>query len=384
MSGVRNAVARRDEAAAQAPAPVSLAEVAKQAIDHQTVMLDAILPAHVSRQRFSAMTLQAMKDTPQLLNCFATREGGASFILAVGQAALVGLEVNTPLEHAWIQPRRFKDQAGNWQQGAELSIGYRGLLVLIRRTGNVRYAGAEVVYSNDEFEWGHGLEGDFLTHRPAKGDRGDLAYAYAVVRPHRGDPIFEVLNRDEVHARRASSESWKRDQSQGSAKSPWSQPHRVDRMWRKSAVRAIFPYLDSSVEVQRVLASDEQMARYDPERRAIDVTSDDGTSTSVSFDVDLPEIGTGSGSVAHDGPSQAMATDAQLRAVNTLLGAKKGARGSDRFFELDEILDRSITSTKELTFDEASQVIDVLGSLPDLAPPDDGPGSEPFTQGGAS
>lgn len=364
MNNVRTAVARRDEAAAQAPARMSLAETAKAAIERQTSMLDAILPSHVDRRRFAAMTLQALKDTPKLLECFATQEGGESFILAVSQAAIVGLEPNTPTEECWILPRNVKDrQTQQWRQEAELSIGYRGLLKLARRTGNVRYAGAEVVYENDEFDWHRGLAGDHLHHRPATGDRGPLAFAYALVRFHAGDPVFEVLSAAQVHDRRASSESWKRDQKNSTTYSPWSQPHKVDRMWRKSAVRAVFPYLDYSVEVQALLDRDERALTFDPVAGAIDVAPEPP-------DVgDLPALEAGdipAASMPDDGPVAPPATGPQLTAVNTLLGVKHGLSGDDRFPWLTDWADRPITSTKDLSFDEAHLLIDQLGAKPDV------------------
>lgn len=367
---VRHAVERRDQAVANAPAKPNLGETAKQAIDQQQAMLDALLPPEVSRDRFKAMTLTALKDTPKLLECFATRDGAVSFTLAMAQAAMVGLEVNTPLEEAWLLPRNVKDRQANvWRTEAELSIGYRGFLKLARRTGNVRAALAEVVYSEDEFDWWRDLDGDHLIHRPAKGDRGELAFAYCIVRFFRGDPAFRVLSKAEVHDRRASSESYKRDVKNSTTWSPWSQPHKVDAMWRKSAVRAIFPYLDHSVEVQAILDSDEQRLRYDPDRQAIDVASEPATPAGFEISpADLPELPTPAADGGPpDGGANPMATPPQLRKVNTLLTRKLGVSGDARFGPITEILDldRPVTSTKDLTHDEAERLCAVLVDRPD-------------------
>lgn len=397
---VRNAVARRNEAAVEqannGARPPSLAQLAKQAVERQAEMLDAILPSHVDRRRFSAMTLQALKDTPQLMECFATREGASSFLLSVGQAAVVGLEPNTPTEECWVLPRRVKDRdTKQWRQEAELSIGYRGLLKLARRTGNVRAVVAEVVREGDEFDYGHGLDGDYLVHKPLKGGSEDrpLQFAYCIVRFHQGDPIFEVLDEAQVNARRASSESWKRDQKNNTLYSPWSQPHRIARMWRKSAIRAIWPYLDFSIEEGQVVEREEKPLAYDPERGVIEAPSDDV--------VDRPALGAGNFDVPVDleddvdaveapasepAAAERMATKDQLKAINTLLAKKAGAQGDDRFPALLDLLGRDVNSTKEITFDEAGPLIERLGSMPDYTPPaPDGPGTEPFefTDGGS-
>lgn len=59
------------------------------------------------------------------------------------------------------------------------------------------------------------------------------------------------------------------------------------------------------------------------------------------------------------------ATAKQLTAVNTLLGSKLGLTGDARFPRLTDMVGREITSTKDLTADEAGRLIEDLGALPD-------------------
>jgi hypothetical protein len=75
------------------------------------------------------------------------------------------------------------------------------------------------------------------------------------------------------------------------------------------------------------------------------------------------------------------ATQKQLTEINTLLGSKCDARGDDRLTVLaePELLGRAIGSSKEITFDEARQLIETLAAMPDYTPPaNDGPGTEPM------
>lgn len=260
MSNIRDAVAKRDEAAVdrqQLTPAQALGRAARQAIEHHADMLDAVLPAHVDRRRFSQMVLMAVKQAPDLAGCFATQQGGASFLLAVGQAAIVGLEPNTPTQECWILPRKASRKDGGHQE-AKLEIGYRGLLKLARRTGNVRTVVAEVVYEADHFLWERGLADDRFEHRPAaaaRSDRGAITHAYAIVRFHDGGYQFHICDRDDLDARRAMSDSWKADQKYGNSYSPWSNYEAA--MCRKSAIRGLASYLDLSVDVQRVLERDE-------------------------------------------------------------------------------------------------------------------------------
>jgi hypothetical protein len=77
-----------------------------------------------------------------------------------------------------------------------------------------------------------------------------------------------------------------------------------------------------------------------------------------------------------------MATDAQLKAINTLLDKKLGARDHVRFLALadEDVLGREIESTSEITFDEAGPLIEKLGAMPDFVarPAEDAPGTEPM------
>jgi recombination protein RecT len=251
---VRNAVAKRDEAAVEEAKKPTLAQVAREMIDRQAGMLDSVLPAHVDRRRFAAMAVQAVRQAPDLAKCFATKEGAGSFLLAAAQAAVVGLEPNTPTQECWILPR--KDHG---RQEAQLMIGYRGLLKLSRRSSSVKSIVAEVVRDGDLFDYGYAEEGPYLAWKPGE-DRGELTHAFAIVWFHGGGRAQIVLDRVQVEERRAHSESFK---AKNNASSPWLRW--PESMWRKSAIKALGPFLDLSAEAEAVIARDEQPLRFDAE-----------------------------------------------------------------------------------------------------------------------
>jgi len=258
---VREAATEADKAALDVAAKPTLAQVAQQTIDHQAAMLDAILPARVDRRRFAQMTIQAVRQAPDLARCFATKDGAGSFLLAVGQAAMVGLEPNTPTQECWILPRK----RGSVQE-AQLIIGYRGISKLARRSGNIKGTPvAEVVRVGDEFDYGYGDDGPWLTWKPAK-DRGDMTHAFAIAWFRDGGRAQIVLDRSQVETRRAASDSFR---AQNNRYSPWVRW--PEAMWRKSAIRALAPFLDLSPEADAVLSRDEAAVRFDPETGVIDV-----------------------------------------------------------------------------------------------------------------
>ncbi len=249
---VKSAVEKRETEAAQP----SLAVVVKSLIERQTTAMAAVLPSDVNSERFGRLVLTACKATPELTDCFKTDQGQTSVLFAAMEAAALGLEPNTPTQECWILPRK----ADGIQQ-AELQIGYRGLLKLARRSGQIKTIYANVVREGDHFEWFYGLEADHLEHKPKPGNEGPLQYAYSVVRFVNGGYNFIVLDGAEIASRRAKSASAK------SQYSPWNLWEAA--MWRKSAIRALMPYVELSPELARAVENDGQPLQYDTEAEVI-------------------------------------------------------------------------------------------------------------------
>lgn len=256
----------------------SLAKIVNDALTdpRQVARFQAVLPRGFDITRFSNLVLTAVKTKPQLVQCFATEGGKVSLLLSVMQAAALGLEPDTPLQEAWLLPRKVKGQ-----QECQLSIGYVGIIKLARRSGEIRTIYAECVHQADEFTWRLGTDPQ-IHHIPASGDRGPLTHAYAVVRYKDDGFNFVVLDEAAVNARRASSDSWRSETSR--PYSPWTT--NTEAMWRKSAVRALRPYLPLTAEAAQVLDRDEQVLTF----------ADDGSIIADTIDaevVDTPELADG-------------------------------------------------------------------------------------------
>lgn len=251
MMTVTQAVEAADQALEEANQAPSLATIVRTTIDRQLPAFEAVLPASVDPERFARLTLTAIKAAPQLMDCFGTEEGQASVLLAAMQAATIGLEPNTDTQDCWILPRKEKGR-----QLAELQLGYRGLMKLARRAGTIETIYAEVVRQGDDFDWYRGLERDHLEHRKApRSVAGELTHAYAVARFIGGGYSFEVLEREDIEARKAMSRGAKSEYS------PWVKW--PERMWKKSAIRALMPYLDMSAEDMRAVSLDDTVLRVD-------------------------------------------------------------------------------------------------------------------------
>lgn len=272
MSTVRGAVEKVEEAR-QAP---PLAVLIRETIQKQTPALQQVLPKSLDPERFSRLVLTAVKATPDLVRCFDTVQGQTSVLLSAMQLATVGLEPNTATQDAWLLPRR---RNGVWE--CQPSYGYRGLLKLARRSGQIKTVYAEVVRQGDTFEYRRDLDGDVLRYTPSDEveDGRALTHAFAVVRYLNGGADFVVLSRAAVEAHRAMSDSWK---GKGREFSPWTKW--PEEMWKKTALRQLAKMMPLEAEAEQATMTDERsLALVDGSIIATYETGDDS---------DEPEIET--------------------------------------------------------------------------------------------
>ena len=106
------------------------------------------LPSVITPERFTRMVLSALSTNPKLAACTPK-----SFLGAMMSAAQLGLEPNTPLGQAYLIPYRNKGV-----DEVQFQIGYKGLVDLAYRSGEVEVVQAQTVYENDKFECEYGLE----------------------------------------------------------------------------------------------------------------------------------------------------------------------------------------------------------------------------------
>jgi recombination protein RecT len=233
----------------------------------------AVLPAGFDPDRFSRLVITSVKQTPKLMECFATDAGTMSVMLAAMQLATVGLEPNTATQEAWLTPRKNK---GVWE--AQATIGYRGYLKLARRSGEIKTVFGDVVREGDHFKYARGIDQDVFEHTPA-GDNDDapLTHAYAVVRYMNGGSDFVVLSRKEVERHRAMSDSYRNESAR--PYSPWVQWE--PDMWAKTAIRVLARRMPMSAEAARAVNTDERSLSLDEDSGIIPA--------SIVHEVDEPD-----------------------------------------------------------------------------------------------
>ena len=165
------------------------------------------LPKSLTAERLTRIIMSECRKTPELLNC-----SPASFYGSVLQCAQLGLEPGSALGHCYLLPFG-NGKARDGRPNAQLIIGYRGMIDLARRSGQIVSLHAYCVHEKDDFHYELGLHPD-IHHVPcATADRGPVTYVYAVAQLVGGGVQFEVMNRAEVEAVRA--------QSKAGTKGPW-------------------------------------------------------------------------------------------------------------------------------------------------------------------
>jgi recombination protein RecT len=203
------------------------------------------LPSHMRDRcdRMVQVAVAAAVKNPAILRC--TQE---SIMLSVMQAAELGLEPGGALGEGYLVP---------YGQTCQFIPGYRGLISLARRSGQISSIEAHAVYAMDDFDFAHGLD-SFLTHKPYMGDedRGPLRAVYAIAKLVGGGKQYEVMTKGDVEQIRKRSKA--------GSNGPWVTD--FSEMARKTVIRRLFKYLPVSVEMARALEiqSCAESGEFDP------------------------------------------------------------------------------------------------------------------------
>ena len=196
------------------------------------------LPSVLTPERFTRMVLSALSTNPKLGECTP-----ASFLGSMMSAAQLGVEPNTPLGQAYILPY---DNRGVTE--AQFQLGYKGLIDLAYRSGEVEVVQAHIVYENDEFVCEYGLDPK-LSHKPAASDRGEPVKVYAVFKTKSGGYGFEVMSMEDVRAHAS-----KYSKAYGSSFSPWKS--NFEEMAKKTVLKKVLKYAPLKSDFVRAVVQD--------------------------------------------------------------------------------------------------------------------------------
>lgn len=221
--------------------------------------INAVLPKHMTGERLVRIVAAAASRQPELLECTPI-----SIIQAVVVASQMGLEPVGPLGQAYLVPYK---NSKNGKKEAQLIPGYRGMIELARRSGNIVNIEAHVVHDKDEFAFCFGLDPK-LEHKPymGEGDAGKTVAVYAIARFRDGGYQTDVMTISEIKAIQ--------DRSKASGFGPWKTD--FDEMARKTVVKRLCKYLPLSVELANAVAADNAAEVGLNQLDALDVELPDG------------------------------------------------------------------------------------------------------------
>lgn len=201
------------------------------------------LPKHFGSERFTRIALTEVRKNSKLMNCDAK-----SLLGALMTSAQLGLEPGV-LGQAYLIP---------YGRECQFQISYKGMIELLRRTGQLKDIYAYEVMANDEFDLVYGLHRD-LIHKPCMtGDRGDTIGYYSVAVLKDDTIAFEFMTKSEIdkHAKRYSKAY------NSSYPTPWKTE--FDEMAKKTVIKKMLKFLPVSVELIEQIREKDDIKKEEP------------------------------------------------------------------------------------------------------------------------
>lgn len=302
------------------------------------------LPKHLSLDRLLRIAMTTIRTTPKLLQCNVQ-----SLMAAVMEAAQLGLEPGI-LGHCYIIP---------YGSEATFVIGYRGMIDLARRSGNIESIYAHEVYENDYFKLRYGLNEE-LVHIPwhlredaRTSKSGEMRGAYMVAKFKDGGYYIHYMSKSEIDDHRKRSKA--------ANNGPWVTDY--IEMAKKTVVRSAWKWLPISVEIMRQVEAVDETVKTDIAQDMADVPAlDDGVIDITPMPAETQQDENQNAEAEANEvakPTTDQATKAQIGKINSL--AKDLGIDDDGLLRVaGDNVGREVADIAELSKKEASTVIQYL------------------------
>lgn len=223
----------------------------KQLLEKSWPRIAAVMPQEMSEKRLYQMYVSTINREPQLASCSV--ESVLSCFMRCTSLGLEPSNVNG-LGMAYILPFGNKNMRTG-QKEAMFVLGYRGMIALARRSGQLKSIHAQAVYQGDEFDYWEDETGQHFKFRATRGvphTEATLTDVYVNAQLLPAGSVFVHMTKEEV-------EAVKRRSPAGN-KGPWRTDY--EAMALKTVVRRSFKWLPVSVEAQSAAVSDETTPDY--------------------------------------------------------------------------------------------------------------------------
>lgn len=154
----------------------------------------------INPAQFIQKVINAVRSDNKMLQCYI--ENPASLFASILLGAEFGFAPTDQTGEFYIVPRSIKQPDGTYKMTACPVIGYKGIVSLLYRSGDVVQIVTEVVYEGDQFDVELGIDPK-ITHKPnylANRTAEKITFAYAVAKNKYGERQFYVMTRDEILA----------------------------------------------------------------------------------------------------------------------------------------------------------------------------------------
>ncbi len=199
------------------------------------------LPKHINSDRFVRIAITTIRQNPKLAQC-----NQESLLGALMVSAQLGLEPGV-LGQCYLIP---------YGRECQFQIGYKGMIELLRRSGQLKDIYAYSVYENDEFEMTYGLDRD-LKHKPNLQNKGNFIGCYCVAVLKDDARAFEYMTKDEIEAH---GKKFSKTYGNG----PWKTD--FEAMAHKTVVKKMLKWLPLSVEFLEMANRDEKTFKVADEK----------------------------------------------------------------------------------------------------------------------
>ena len=199
------------------------------------------LPKHINSDRFVRIAITTIRQNPKLAQC-----NQESLLGALMVSAQLGLEPGV-LGQCYLIP---------YGRECQFQIGYKGMIELLRRSGQLKDIYAYSVYENDEFEMTYGLDRD-LKHKPNLQNKGNFIGCYCVAVLKDDARAFEYMTKEEIEAH---GKKFSKTYGNG----PWKTD--FEAMAHKTVVKKMLKWLPVSVEFLEMANKDEKSFKVADEK----------------------------------------------------------------------------------------------------------------------
>lgn len=244
--------------APEAPAPAEVPLTEMQWRDQEVRKIEAalttkkdelkkVLPTDIDPDKFARVVLTSVTMTPDLL--YADRRSLFSACMKAAQDGLFpdGRECVLNIYNCNVAGRNEPDC---WVPMVQYMPMVKGILKIMRNTGDILKIDAAAVYEKDVFNFKRG-DDPKIVHEPYLGtdDPGQVIACYVIIKMENGETQREVMPRRDIEKVRAASKS-------GDGKnSPWTKWY--DQMGIKAVIKRTAKLMETSSErLERVLQND--------------------------------------------------------------------------------------------------------------------------------